>query len=179
MLPPLHLSILLYLRIFQHSRGAVLTVHSMFFSLISILFFRVKMQLTLLLALYAVTLVTAGRIPIQPDVTKSNKCDECSYQICFPVIGCKDGYIGKDSCNCCDTCIKTKQLSKCGGIMNIHGQCGSDLVCNIRHPNSHENTPMMPGQKIGRCEKGKTIFYFWPLYLCSTSVSGFRTPTSK
>ena len=113
------------------------------------------MIVTLILAVFAVTSVTAARIPKPPGVPEVGKCEECATKMCIPVMGCKDGNIGKDSCNCCDVCIKTKELAKCGGIMDIHGECGNNMVCHVRHPNSHENRQMMPGSKIGRCEKGQ------------------------
>lgn len=107
------------------------------------------MERILLSALFAVSLVTVASIP-----RPQKACGSCAQQICLPVLGCEDGYPGKDSCNCCDTCIKTKELVPCGGIMNMLGECGNDMMCHVRHPNSHENRDMMPGQKIGRCEKG-------------------------
>ena len=102
------------------------------------------MTVGIFLALVVVSLVNTLTIPDQPKVTKADKCENCTPKDCSPISKCAE----------CSVCFKTKELAKCGGMMNIYGRCGGGMQCHVRHPNSHENRIMMPGEKIGRCEKG-------------------------
>ena len=126
------------------------------------------MTVKLLFPVFAVSLVTALRIPPPPDLPKPDRCGLCAPWNCFPIMSCQGGYIGKDSCNCCNVCIKTEELSRCGGSLNVLGLCGNDMFCHVRHPNSHENRGLMPDSKIGRCEKGKQTFLLSLLFVIDT-----------
>ena len=101
------------------------------------------MTVGIFLALVIVSLVNALTIPDQPKVPKAGTCENCTAKDCSSISKCAD----------CDVCLKT-ELAKCGGMMNIYGQCGGGMQCHVRHPNSHENRIMMPDEKIGRCENG-------------------------
>ena len=93
--------------------------------------------------------------PDLPDLSSST-CD-CKLRFCLPVSNCANGYIAKDSCNCCDVCVKTKAMEKCGHIANSAGKCGPGLVCTVRHPHSIENEVLPPDEKVGRCEPGEKL----------------------
>lgn len=126
--------------------------------------FRFKMSSILLLTLCASVAVgmppPLSSVTLPPDVPdipdlSSSTCN-CELQFCMPVFNCANGYIAKDSCNCCDVCIKIQAMAKCGHRADSVGKCGPGLLCKVRHPHSMENEILPPDEKVGRCEPGET-----------------------
>ena len=99
------------------------------------------------------TMTLPPDVPEIPDLSSST-CN-CQMRFCMPVSKCANGYIEKDPCKCCDVCVKTKAMEKCGHVANSAGKCGPGLICTVRHPYSIENEVLPPDEKVGRCEPGE------------------------